>query len=290
MPTPQKLYLGDNLITPPWPNYGILDRLADSPNIPGGSFGFYASINTGAVAHVKTPWAEIDASTAKTVDFIDVYLLNSALSATNSSALLDIAVGAVGSEVVIVSNLPVGYGNQWSNRIRVPVRVAAGVRLSVRVQGVRVSALHAQAFDLRRLPDGAGRGPDHLVTMGTNLATSQGVVVPAATVANVRTPWVEVVASSIERFSAVILGVQFAGDTITSGNLVVDVGIGPAGAEVVVVPDVPYSANTAEFIQGWTDSLFAADIPAGSRIAVRMQNAQLANPIDITVIGVPAMV
>lgn len=264
--------------------YGIPKRLEDAPS-QTSSYPFFANTISPAVAHTKGVWAELLAAVSEDVDFVLVVGNNTHLSGADSSALWDIAVGAVGSEVIKVANIPVGYGGFMSNRLRIPIHIPAGSRISCRVQSVRVSASILPLVMLYNSPGIVT--PDHVVTMGTDLANSRGVVIPGLGT-NVRGPWIEISAATSERFLALVCCVQGGSSATSAGNTLVDIAVGPVGSEVVVVPNIAYSLSTSEFIQSWTDNLFPVDIPAGSRLSVRKRGATASIPIDVTLIGVPA--
>ena len=97
------------------------------------------SLDAGATLHTKGSYAQIIASTAEAYRGIILNFGNSGSSdTTNVSNLLDLAIGAAASEVVILSDYHVqragrGVGNNTNMRY-IPVHIPAGVRLAARIQ------------------------------------------------------------------------------------------------------------------------------------------------------------
>lgn len=96
------------------------------------------SVDSGGVAHTKSAWAELVASTDGTIRYL---LLNiSYLSNITASAkfLIDVGVGAGGSEVVIAANIPITNQSNMDaptpQNIGIAVNIPAGSRLAVRHQ------------------------------------------------------------------------------------------------------------------------------------------------------------
>ena len=104
---------------------------------------------------------------------------------------------------------------------------------------------------------------------GFSLATSLPATVTAGGVAHTKGPWTELVASTDTPMAEIVLLVQQATSLSGTGlrGTLADVGIGAAGAEVVVVSNLDIGRTSA--LQDYRLPLF---VPAGSRIAVRTQS------------------
>lgn len=112
------------------------------------SYGATASskgtnVDPGAVAHTKSSWVEIAAATNRQHN----WMVLSVVAGDNSVAasgfwLLDIGIGAGGSEQVLVSDLVIGMDSaqDWETFIlTLPLSVPVGSRLSVRAQALRTT-------------------------------------------------------------------------------------------------------------------------------------------------------
>ena len=107
-------------------------------------------------------------------------------------------------------------------------------------------------------------------------AVSGTLVDPGAT-ANAKGAWTELAASTAFRWGALhMLTRHDPAVTKTFGQQwVLDVGVGAAGSEVVVVPNLCVSGATYHITGGYPiwHGPIPVDIPAGSRVAVRAQTS-----------------
>lgn len=96
--------------------------------------------------------------------------------------------------------------------------------------------------------------------------------------------WTEVIASTAQDNGAIEL--FLLGNTAGSGadtSILVDVGVGGAGSEVVVIPDVQAGWRTSSFDRRPALGIFPLRIPRGSRVAVRCQALIASDTADIGV-------
>ena len=97
------------------------------------------SLDAGATLNTKGAYAQIIASTAEAYKGILLNFGNSGSTDTTSvSNLLDLAIGAAASEIVILPDYHIqragrGVGNNTSMRY-IPIHIPAGVRLAARIQ------------------------------------------------------------------------------------------------------------------------------------------------------------
>lgn len=238
--------------------------------------------------HAKGAWQEVVAATTEDANWVAMWnATTTGANLADTSMLLDIGVGAAGSEVVIVPNLPVGYGLLGRRPLGFPVRIPKGSRVAIRAQSVVASATAGFVFTFGELPHGK-RAPAALVAMGANTATSRGVSIAGAAV-NTKSSWVEITAATSQPFGALLLGLQGDADTaLAAGTGLVDVGVGAAGSEVVVLADFYVSFAVAEQVNyDGGRPIVPASIPAGSRLAVRWARDNTGNSIDAILHGVP---
>lgn len=99
--------------------------------------GEMVDVDAGATAHTKGAWAQITASTARDALGFTLVIINDASSTASSQHLVDIAVGAAGSEVVILSNMQAFFqGFQGGETVVGPIwtPIPAGSRIAARAQ------------------------------------------------------------------------------------------------------------------------------------------------------------
>lgn len=244
------------------------------------------TVTTGGSAHTKGSWAEITASTPINADAVIVVLRG----ASGADTLTDIAVGASGSETVIFENLYHGNGTSPSighgATYTIPVSIPAGTRISARSQGHAAS--QNLKVDLYLMKGGAAfpsaRG--RVTAYGANTADSGGTLVDPGATANTKGAYKEISASTANPVAAMIAAFPLVGDaTGANADYLVDVAVGAAGSEVVVIGDFHFaSCSTGNAHHPIATPTFQVSIPAGTRIAVRAQCSISTADRDIDVI------
>jgi hypothetical protein len=242
----------------------------------------------GAVAHTKTAYTEIISSTSADCNLMMVDA-RTAVSAQETSWLIDIAVGSAGSEVVVVSNLFIGFSFGGAPRI-FPIFVPIGSRISARVQSNRTSDTRSVSFKLYQGPSFGL--PQTVDVLGTDTATSR------ATIISTNNTWQELVASTSQRYQQLVL----CGAVISNGmaNTFINewVAIGASGSETEVANTIVVQ-NSSEIcfnpvngvgtlVAGGSSTLgstYNADVPAGTRLAIRTDS--VGGAAAAFVIGVP---
>ena len=167
-----------SLIMPGGPEFNRFEsniNATPSTTVPG------TAINHGAVAHTKSAYTELIASTAFDAYLVVVTLCNNSVANGNSATLLDISIGAAAAETVIIPDLMAGFVGDLSVAFPryyiFPLYIPAGSRVSARTQSVRTTG---SVTCLIQLYGGPG-DPDkwwygqHVTAYGPNAATSAGV-------------------------------------------------------------------------------------------------------------------
>lgn len=88
---------------------------------------------TTTAQNTLTAWTEVIASAAADSGIMWIEFIGLHVSGADTSTLLDIGVGAPGSETVLIDGIPF-YGHNAITSLMVPIRIAAGTRISARVQ------------------------------------------------------------------------------------------------------------------------------------------------------------
>ena len=120
---------------PLWPLPTGTVRLHNRPTAASTAL---TDVTTGGSAHTKGSWAQLAAATVDDTDAVVLRLGGHTTSGVASPALLDIGVGAAGSEQVLVENLDLG-NHTFRSFLHLPVIIPAGSRVAARVQGARAS-------------------------------------------------------------------------------------------------------------------------------------------------------
>lgn len=191
--------------------------------------------------------------------------------------LVDIAIGAAAAEVVLLTDLYVGGGTGaivYGAQYYFPIAIPAGTRLSARCQcstgasSLRVSCLLMQQSFLPSQPLG------RVTTYGANAADSGGVQVDPGGTANTKGSYSQIVASTTYDTSALIFAIGNQLNTVRSSqSWLVDIAIGGAGSETIIIPNVVLGCNTSpDIVCPQTSLLLPISIPAGTRMAARAQS------------------
>lgn len=244
-------------------------------------------------ANTKGTWVEVVSATTVDIYGLLVSVTQTNTAAANSSALLDIGVGAAASEVVVVPNLAVGWRSSNTTGFatcpvyRLPLFIPSGSRIAVRCQGAETSkSVGAVIIPLNRT-SGPRRPSTSIVDLNANTATSFGTSLGTPGATNTETAWTQLVAATAEPFSALTVGIQGGADTTQgTADCLVDIGMGASGSEVVIVPNVYVQTNTSEIVTYPDTGPWSVYIPPGSRLAARVQQSATASTLDVIVYGI----
>lgn len=193
-----------------------------------------------------------------------------AASAVNTQALFDIGVGASGAESVIVPNIAFG-GSLAFSCWEFPIVIAQGSRVVMRIR----SAVASKANTFGARINGGGFGPESsylATTYGAVTTSSRGTVLTAAGSTNVKSAWSEIILATTSPARWLYVGIGMANTTIQSAaDCLMDIGMGAAGAEQVIIPDISFGMSANEQLNLHMPCLFPVNIPVGARLAVRYQ-------------------
>lgn len=271
---------------------------ATLPDAGTNAYGSAIAPVSGGSAHTKGSWVEVTAATTYDVFRVVMQTANSNASGTNTAGLLDIGVGGAGSEVVVVPNLAVGYSSTGTSGTfpvwDLPLFIAKGSRVAVRWQSARTSqslntlwTLFGPTSTTRAVP----RPAPFTWAYGPNTASSLGVTcTPGA--ANAKGAWSQLAAATDGPVAAIAVGVQGAGiSAMQGGTVLVDIGAGAAGSEVVILPNLSFMTTTQELVaRNHLLTTYPVDLPAGVRLAARVSNSggnSGAYLVDVSVCAIP---
>lgn len=239
----------------------------------GSSTG--TTITASATANTKGSWTALGAATSFAYEGITVYL------ARNSAAvayMIDIGIDdGAGNNFVLIPDLyfsALKQANEHNLAINIPVHVPAGALVEARVASSTAIAntLHCLIVGHSANPGGFP-GFSRAVALFTP-ASSRGVAVDPGGTANTKGSWAALTASCPADVAAIFGVVGFNGDIARAAEarMLLDIGLGAAASEFVVVPDIligwdlTWDGPNDIFLQP-----FCARVPFGSRIAARAQ-------------------
>ncbi len=225
-------------------------------------------------AHTKGGYAQLVAATAFATTWLQITY--SGTGATVGDCLVDVAIGAATSEVIVWPNLLCHRQvSGESQTLLVPFHVPAGTRIAAAAQSS--SANETACYIGLRLFGGGPRqdsGLQQFTTYGANTADSGGTSVDPGAGANTKGAYTELSSASTApiRWLLSAIGNQKNG-TMTSCWAQYDIAIGAGTSEVVVSPD------GQTFVEAALDQIFGqwmahpVEIATGVRLAVRAQSS-----------------
>ncbi len=263
---------------------GILDNVSN-PATSGG-----VNIAAGGVAHVEgATWTQLIASTTAAANWMVVTLIANPVG----RYFVDIGIGASTAEKVIAADLfteKVVTQEEGDRSYLLPVSIPSGSRISARVQSSVASAsvdvlLHLVTGTMR-YPSGAA---GIVQSMGLTQATTRPAIVDPGGVANTVGAWVELSASTTCPISWLIIAMGHGADTTgLAAFYMLDVGVGAAGSEKLVIPQIPTKSATVVDTHP-NVPFYPVSIPAASRLAVRARCSSItatSRIIDVCAYGV----
>lgn len=238
-----------------------------------------------ATAHTKSAWVQVIASTAANANYLQFLSGSVSLEATDTSTLLDIGVGAAGSEVVVVPDLAIGG---WSSAITaMPVAIPSGARVSIRLQSARTTGtLSNNGILLLSSPDYA-LTPASVDVIGINTGTSAGTALSGASGA-----WTQITSSTAKDYQCVVIVPSTSSTNTANITATLNLGVGASGAEREI-GSLGGRFNASESfisqpVAGVTGlPSICGPVPAGSRLAIKHNIASNPERYNVCLIGVP---
>lgn len=268
-----------------WPPFSGLR--SETFNVATGTPGVFNTVTSSATANAKGPWTQLSAATGFEATAM---LLHINTSFNDTRYLIDIGIGAAGSEQVIVPNLQVGIPTGIAVSVLLPLNIPAGVRLAARSQdnfGSSGSSISGTLY-----AGGWATGPSFssMTDYGANTATSGGTTVDAGAAANTKGAYSQLVAATTYAHKAIMIAAMRPTPATAMASdyaQLADLAVGASGSEQILLPNLRFIAAIAS--GGATGSPLAytgrgalnpeivppllCDIPAGSRLAMRQQSS-----------------
>lgn len=245
--------------------------------------GASATVTAAASTNTKGSWTQLIASTSNLGDTLRLEC-DIDVSGATTGALVDIAFGASGSEVVVIENLAIG---SWANTaIEIPLKIPQGTRISARIQAnvasrqatVIVSTFYSNSYEF---------APTSVDVIGTSTANSRGAAFVSANT------YVQLTASTPQAYQAFILCPSRSDSTATAFSTFTSLAIGGSGSEETLFGFFANIGSNESIVfyhpppclTGSWQTKRQATYPAGSRLAA-LSNF-LTDSLDVCVIGIP---
>lgn len=193
-----------------------------------------------------------------------------------TDVLFDIGISDGTNRFVIAEDIEYAGRKQVDEQnlaLHIPVHVPAGSQLSARCQ----SSTASDFFRLHLIGHSANPGGYPGFSRAVKLFTvngSRGTAIDPGGTANTKGSWTELIASCPADVGAIFGVVGFNGDVTraATASMLLDIGIGAASSEFVLVPDMSIAWEATW--DGPNDVFFqpiGVNIPEGSRVAARAQ-------------------
>lgn len=242
----------------------------------------------GATAHTKGAWVQLIASTSGASNLFTSFWQSSSVAATDTAMVMDIGVGASGSETVVAPDI--ALGGCGAGLVILPISIPNGSRIAARIAGVRGSSQTITSFSNITTYNISSTAtsllPSSVDVLGVNTATSTGTAMSGAS-----GTWVEIIASTSKDYIGFSIVPSISDtDTATIGDLRLTLGVGAAGSESVI-GEIAASTTTSEAVSLRSNAiaanLFGREVPAGSRLAIKHNIAANPGKYDACIIAVP---
>lgn len=245
-------------------------------------------VTSSSSANTKGSYAQLTAATAYDACYAMVTVGPPNSSGSSSApTLVDIAVGASGSEFVIIPNFIsdyVGFDLSGSS-FGIPINIPAGTRIAARAQ----SSGGSQARTVQvTLFDGAFSEPEGFSIVdnyGSSTSTSLGTAVTGSATANSKGSYVQLTASTTYDLAGIVVGFDMQSNS-ASYNYLVDISIGASGSEVVIIPNMMVANLGNTYATPDFSPFIPISIPAGTRIAARCQCTTASGKLGVSIYGV----
>lgn len=281
---------------------GMDNNFAATPVLAPGT-----QITTGGTPHVKTGYTELIAATTYNTSKISISLGGTLQSATRTDFLVDIAVGAAGSEVDIIKNILAGWAGNLSagsKLITLPINIPAGSRIAARAQSLIAAdvvsifvALYGGTSSIVRWNNDIAAGPAGKIitaaeSLGIDTALSIGLShTPGDSGAeSTWTNWPATAGSGTQAAAVTtrdyygilpMIGGSLSQTTMTSIAYHVELGVGST-----TYGEWHFTTSTAEQVFGpFPASPIMRYIPAGTQLQLRAEASGVALPLDMAILA-----
>ncbi len=242
------------------------------------------TLTAHADVHTKGSWVELVASTPFDMSLLGVAGNTNHGSNSDTSQLVDIAIGAESSEIVLIDNIPSGYSSLnivHNSTAWFPVEIPASTRIAARMQAkITVDVVDIQLFMFGGSTWTTTPAFQSIDTLGALTASSHGTQMNSSTI-------VEIIASTAHDYKALGWGVDGGGDTNLGAIFTLAIYVGAGAAEKVLVDGLHVNTQSQEQINTTIPSQgiipLEFNIPSGSRLSAK--NSAGSSDIGVVLYG-----
>lgn len=256
---------------------GRFDNLPTSPTVDTDATSYAAVLGTGS----KASWQSIGSAIGFDGVFIWIAVYKTGVSATDTSAVLDLGIDTAGgsSYSVLLPDLLVGcaddhnagVGRGGGRMYAFPVDVPSGSTLAIRGQTVRGSA-QAASVVVRIVGNVTGTPYAGTTVTAMGITAQKGTTVSAGS-GTTWSSWTTIVASTAADYQALVLGMQGSPSTPTAflrAAYQVQIATGAAASEVQIGPTFDFFPHPEETSSGpYPISPIYKFIASGTRLSAR---------------------
>lgn len=251
----------------------------------GTSLAANSTPNTKAASYTQ-----LLASTSFDACLVGVSFSSTTSSNTDTSMLVDIAIGAAAAETVVIPNLLAGYlpapgGTGAPHRYLFPLYIPSGSRISACAQAAVASQTCRCVVELWGGPrDPASVWAGQSVTAyGITLASSKGTTVTAGNSGSEGSA--TAIGTTTQAHSALVVGCQGTGTYTSSIYSHFDVGIDTSSTSWLA-QDCVYIGQISTEVIWYLDYPIYAPVPSGSVLVMAGEASGTANNLDFALYGV----
>jgi hypothetical protein len=241
---------------------------------------------TGGSANTKGSYSQLTGATTYDACWIVVTITPASAAAYEYQGGIDIAIGASGSENLLINNLMAWNDGYYCSCVRYafPCQIPAGTRVAARCQSAQASNTYAVSITLFDGDFVQMEGSASIDSYGFLTASSQGTAVTASATANAKGSYAQLTAATSYDLMGFALGFDTQGAAPTNAYMFVDIAVGPAGSEQVICSNIPIMSGSANPLTN--TEFIPIQIPAGTRIAARASSSTGSTVAGISLMGV----
>lgn len=197
---------------------------------------------------------------------------------TNNCGCCRLAIGSAGNEKVIATDMLAPGGSFFSRAYSLPLAIPAGTRISAGTAADSVSSNAGRVSVI--LHDGAYthlEGCAGMDSIGFVLSAVTGSTIDPGGTTNTKGAYTQLVATTSKDYMGFMIGIDAlngAAGSVT-GNVLLDIAIGGAGTEVVILPNfqIILPNSGVQDVLNTPSQIFWIPIPSGTRVAARAQSS-----------------
>lgn len=253
-------------------------------NLPATpSTGAFGTRATGSsTINTKGSWSQVTASLPHDAYGFWLTMAGTATSATSTDMLMDIGIGAGGSEVVIVPNLLAGWigtPTQGPRTLFIPIFIPKGTRVAIRNQGVIASdTVDCMFHFVSGNPSMRGNLFVGCDAYGVNSSGASAGTAHTPGNTGAESTWANLGTTATKSYGAILPLIQVG--TVTSLTAIAyhwELGIGG-----VTLAEWYFMGNTGEYINGpYPAEPAAVNIASGAQLQVRAEASGTAIAFDV---------